>query len=218
MNQPVKSAGEIALKLLAIGALNIAEKEPFHLPSTLRSPMYCDNRLTLAYPPLLEELIDAFEDKIAKFKLQPEVIVGVATAGIPIATLLAHRLALPMTYARPQAKDHGMKRQIEGKVTAGQRAIVVEDLVHTGGSSLNVVDAVRHAYERPPEAVLCIFTYGVPGVNKRFSALGSPLIPLTDLDSLLEAAEKNSLLSTHQVESLRSYRADPWTWTAKMYT
>ena len=147
---------------------------------------------------------------------QPDVIVGVATAGIPHAALLAQHLRMPMAYVRSKAKGYGLQRQIEGKLATGQRTIIIEDLVFTGSSSLHVVDVVRRATGRKPEAVLCIFTYGVPGVSRKFMTAGTPVEALCNLDSLLEVARDQSVLSPQQVEALKSFQQDPWTWSKKV--
>ena len=206
---------QIALELLRIKAVSFAASEPFVFASGMRSPMYCDNRLTLGYPPVREMIADAFEQQVRLLETMPDAVAGVATAGIAHAAWLAQRLNLPLAYVRPKAKGYGRNRQIEGRLESGQRTIVLEDLVTTGNSSLHAVTAVQEATGRVPESVMCIFTYDRPGVREKFTEKGVPLVAICDLGVLLHVAQAESLLSAEELSALRSFQQDPVAWSSR---
>ncbi len=205
-------ARETAAHLLAIGAVTLSPEAPFTWASGLRAPIYCDNRLTMAYPPVRRALSEGFAEILRGHDLSPEVIVGTATAGIPHAAWLAQRLDLPMAYVRAAAKAHGRGNQIEGLVEPGRRVAVVEDLVSTGGSSLAVVEVLQAAGAEV-EAMLAIFTYGLPGSAARFAEAGVPLYTLTHFEALLAVAEARQHVSPDAVASLRAWQRDPAAWS-----
>ena len=209
---PAVRARHLAEELLGIGAVVLAPDDPFRWASGLHAPIYCDNRLTLGYPRLRRALTDGFAALLRRHALAPDVVVGTATAGIPHAAWLADRLDLPMAYVRSKAKAHGRQNQIEGRLAEGQRVVVVEDLVSTGGSSLAAVEAVRAAGVEVL-AVVAIFTYGLPGTAEQFAEAGVPLFTLTNFGALLEAAAAHEALSAEALDSLRAWQRAPAAWS-----
>lgn len=213
MADPTALARAVASHLLSIGAVTLAPDDPFTWASGLRAPIYCDNRLTMSYPTVRQALTRGFMARLHEHGLRPEAIVGTATAGIPHAAWLADRLDLPMAYVRSAPKGHGRGNRIEGRVEAGHRVVVVEDLISTGGSSLSVVEALREAGVEV-EALLAIFSYGLPGTAERFAEAGVPLYTLTDFDALVATAEDEGRLPPASAESLRAWRRAPEAWSA----
>ena len=202
---------QIAADLLEIGAVTLRPGDPFTWASGLRSPIYCDNRLTLAYPSARARITAGFQELVGRGGYRPEAVAGVATAGIPQATLLADRLGLPLAYVRSSAKGHGKENRIEGRVQPGRRVIVIEDLISTGGSSAEAVEALR-AVGAEPVGVLAIFSYGFEQVAERFAAAGVRFATLTNFATLLRVAERIGALDADAVESLRRWQRDPEAW------
>ena len=202
----------IATDLLDCEAVAWSPDKPFTWASGLRAPLYCDNRRTLSYPETRRLITDGFEALVARHALAPDVIAGTATAGIPQAAWLADRLALPMAYVRSKPKEHGQKNSVEGVVERGQRVVLVEDLVSTGGSSINAAQAVQEEAGADVVAVLAIFSYGLDRARAAFSDVGLPLYTLTDLAVLLEVARKQDRLSDEALATLQSWRQDPKAW------
>ncbi|HLQ84197.1 MAG TPA: orotate phosphoribosyltransferase [Pseudogracilibacillus sp.] len=196
---------DIARDLLSIKAVQIKTDSYFTWTSGIKSPIYCDNRLTMSYPKVRNRIIDGFINKIKTFKKQPDVIAGCATAGIPHAAWIAERLNLPMVYVRSSPKGHGKGNQIEGLVKKGQKILVVEDLISTGGSSLDVVNVLK---EEGAEiiGVIAIFTYGLNKTIRRFEKEGVPLITLTGFDYLVEALVEDEEITKTDQETLLSWR------------
>lgn len=207
---PASVAATVAEGLLRIGAVALRPSDPFTWASGRLSPIYCDNRLTLAHPELRSTLAEALAERARA--LSPDVLAGTATAGIPHAALAADRLGLPMAYVRSAPKGHGKGNQIEGRIESGQRVVVIEDLISTGGSSLAAVEAVQRAGAEVP-AVLALFTYGLDEAAARFAAAGVALEVLCDLGTLLQVAEHTGALDAEAVASLRGWRADPAAWS-----
>ena len=207
------SAASIARDLLEIGAVALRPADPFTWASGRKSPVYTDNRLTLAYPAVRARIAAAFASVVEENGLHPGVIAGTATAGIPHATLLAERLGLPLAYIRSSAKAHGKGNQIEGRIAAGQRVVIVEDLVSTGGSALAAAEAVREAGAEPV-AVVAVFTYGLAAADEAFQAAGVPLHVLTSFDQLAETAAATGALPADDLAVLRAWREDPAAWSA----
>ncbi len=205
-------ARQVAAALLTIGAVSFAPKRPFIWASGLRAPIYCDNRLLISYPHLRRTITDGFRQIIEFWELEPEVIAGTATAGIPHAAWLADRLELPMVYVRARPKAHGQGRQIEGRLEPGQRVVLIEDLISTGSSSLAAAEALMAADARV-EAVLAIFTYGLPEAEMRFARTGIPLHTLTNLSVLLEVAREHGLLDAYAAAVLEEWQTDPYGWS-----
>ncbi len=204
------TAGDVARALLRIGAVALRPDDPFTWASGRRAPVYTDNRLALAHPDVRTALADAFVD--AARPLAPDAIAGTATAGIPLATLVADRLGLPLSYVRAKAKEHGRGNRIEGRVEAGQRVVVVEDLVSTGGSVLSAAQALREA-GAVPVAALAVFSYGLAGVADTFAAAGLPLVVLTDVQTLAAVARDEGGLAADALATLDAWRADPRAWS-----
>ncbi len=185
--------------------------EPFTWASGWKSPIYCDNRLTMADPALRARLTEGFAAALAERGLVPDTIAGTATAGIPHAAWLAHRMRLPMVYVRSKAKEHGKGNQIEGRLNENARVVLVEDTVSTGGSALDAVEALRAAGAEVL-AVVAIFAYRFPQAEAAFSEAGVPLLALTDYDSLIAEAQATGLVSAADLAALRAWRADPAGW------
>ncbi len=197
---------------MRIGAVRLQPREPFEWSSGLRAPIYCDNRLTLAHPEIRAMIASGFQAHLKSEGLRPEIIAGTATAGIPHAALLAERMNAPLAYVRPEAKGHGHGKQIEGKVEAGRRVVLVEDLVSTGGSSLAAVEALRGAGAEVL-TVLAIFSYGLDAAVEAFRKSDVPLHTLTSLGELLEAARGS--LSEQDMRAVKEWRSDPQAWSAR---
>lgn len=208
------SRERIARDLLNIGAVSFAREDPFTWASGLLSPVYCDNRMTLGYPEVRHRIRDAFAATIRNHALKPEVVAGTSTAGIPHAAWLAEALNLPMVYVRAKAKGHGKGSQIEGPIRPEQNVVVIEDLVSTGGSSINVVEALRSAGARVL-AVCSIFSYDLSMAIEAFEAAGIPLYTLTDFQHLMQVAERSGALDVEGAASVVDWRRDPWSWTER---
>ncbi|MEX1055576.1 MAG: orotate phosphoribosyltransferase [Rhodothermales bacterium] len=205
-------ARRIAEDLLEIGAVTFAVDRPFVWASGLRSPIYCDNRLTISYPHVRRRIRDGFLTEIRSAGFQTEVIIGTATAGIPHAAWLAEALDLPMAYVRSKPKEYGRRSQIEGCVAQGARAIIIEDLISTGGSSKAVVETVRSAGILV-DAVAAIFSYELPESRIAFEEAGIPLVTLTSFDVLLEVALERNILEGAAAASIDEWKKDPRAWS-----
>ncbi|ANB57667.1 orotate phosphoribosyltransferase [Anoxybacillus sp. B7M1] len=202
---------EIATHLLQIGAVSLQPNEPFIWSSGLKSPIYCDNRLTLAYPHVRSIIADGLAQLIRAHFPDVEVIAGTATAGIPHAAWTSERLGLPMCYVRSQAKAHGRGKQIEGKVERRQKVVVVEDLISTGGSSLTAVGALKEA-GCDVLGVVAIFTYGLEKGKQAFMESDVQVHTLTDYDSLIETAVELGVVDEQDLATLRDWRKQPEAW------
>ncbi|HLE57874.1 MAG TPA: orotate phosphoribosyltransferase [Rhodothermia bacterium] len=207
-------AEELARSLVGIGAVSFSPAKPFTWASGLLSPMYCDNRRTLAYPDVRALIERSFEELLANLGLQPEAIIGVATGAIPHAAVLAERLGLPFGYVRASAKQHGKQNQIEGFSRQGSRIVVVEDLVSTGGSSISAAMAAAGAGMQV-EAVVAIFSYGFPVAKEAFEREGIPLHAIVDLHDLMAAAEASGTLDAADRSTLYEWLVDPVAWSER---
>ncbi len=212
MNQDTQTiARQVAASLLEIGAIRLRPTDPFTWSSGWKSPIYCDNRLALSYPVVRTYIKNALAARIRAEFPGVQAIVGVATAGIPQGALVADVLELPFLYVRSKPKEHGMGNMIEGKVEAGQKVVVIEDLISTGGSSLKVVDALREVGAEVL-GMAAIFTYGFAAADQNFQDKQVPLLTLSDYTHLLSVAvEKNSISETDKT-SLSAWRQSPDTW------
>jgi orotate phosphoribosyltransferase len=206
-------ARQLARDLLRIDAVLLAPDEPFTWSSGLQAPIYCDNRLTMGYPAIRRAIRDGFAAVMEEEGLAADVIVGTATAGIPHAAWLADHLDRPMAYVRSSAKGHGRQNQIEGRVAAGQSTVIIEDLVSTGRSALDAVDAVQAA-GATVEAVLAIFTYELDATAERFDAAGVPLFTLTGYRTLLSVVADQDAFAPDALQALQDWRHDPERWSA----
>ena len=207
------AARALAADLLDIEAVLLRPEAPFTWSSGMQSPIYCDNRLTMAHPRIRRAIRDGFAACIEAHGLSFDVIAGTATAGIPHAAWLAERLGAPMAYIRSSAKGHGRENQIEGRIAAGQQVLVIEDLVSTGGSALDAAAAVRAAGAEVP-AVLAIFSYGLGAAAEAFAEAHVPLHTLTDFPTLLQVAVARGALSEDELSTLQNWRRDPEGWPA----
>ena len=201
----------IARLLLSVQAVRLQPDNPFTWSSGWKSPIYCDNRVTLAYPDVRTLIKNALADVIRQRFPSAAVIAGVATAGIPQGALVADMLGLPYCYVRPEPKTHGMGKQIEGHLESGQRVVVIEDLISTGGSSLKVVDALRAAGAEVL-GMAAIFTYGFAIADQNFQDRDVPLVCLSNYDALLAEAQTLDYISADALTSLAAWRQNPEQW------
>ena len=199
--------------LLQINAIKLQPQNPFTWASGWKSPIYCDNRITLSYPQIRNYLRENIANQIEQLYGKPDVIAGVATGAIGIGMLVADFLNLPFIYIRPEAKKHGRQNQIEGKLEPGQSVVVVEDLISTGKSSLMAVDALKAA-EANVKGMLAIFTYGFDISKSNFEEYGIDLYTLSDYDHLLEQASDTQYISEKEHLTLQTWRLSPDTWQA----
>lgn len=199
---------QVASYLLKIGAVALRPQEPFTWTSGIKSPIYCDNRLTMAFPEVRGYIADAFAQLIISQYPDADVIAGTATAGIPHAAWVADKLNLPMAYIRDKAKGHGKQNQIEGRITPGQKVVVIEDLISTGGSSIKAAQAVQEAGGEVL-AVLAIFSYELDRAVDAFAAAEMPLQTLSNYSTLIDVALAQGKIAATDVELLRSWRKDP---------
>ncbi len=198
----------IARHLLSIGAVFLRPDEPFVWASGIKSPIYCDNRLILTAPEARNEVEQAIADTVRREYPEAQVLMGTATAGIAHAAIAAHLLGLPMGYVRSGSKDHGRKNQIEGKLTSGERVVVIEDLISTGGSVLDTVAALRAAGAEVL-GVISIFTYGMAKGRQRLAEAGVKCVSLTDLDTIAQVGVQQGYITQGDVARLLAFRDDP---------
>ncbi len=199
---------EIAKSLLSIKAVIFRPDEPFTWASGIHSPIYCDNRLTLTSPDVRTKIEKGLCDVIREQYPEAEVLMGTSTAGIPHAAIVAHMLNMPMGYVRSGAKDHGRKNQIEGRLEKGQKVVVVEDLISTGGSVLEVVDVLREAGAEVL-GIASIFTYGMKKGLERLEAANVRNVSLTDFDAMCDAAAEEGYIRSEDIARLRRFRDNP---------
>jgi len=202
----------IAELLLDIGAVTVSPRQPFTWASGLKAPLYCDNRLLISDVAARQAVVEGFLAMIRDAGWQPDLIAGTATAGIPHAAWLAHALSLPMVYIRGAQKKHGKQNRIEGRVAAGSSAVVIEDLISTGGS---VISAAKALTERGVHilGIGAVFQYGMARSRASFADAGYPYATLTDLDTLLRVALERELLSKDEIVSVQTWREDPKAWS-----
>jgi len=205
---------EIALDLLSIKAVFLRPDEPFTWASGIKSPIYCDNRLILTSPDIRTRVETAIADTVKTVYPDCEVLMGTSTAGIAHAAIAAHLLGLPMGYVRGGAKDHGRGNKIEGKLEPGQKVVVVEDLISTAGSVIDVVEALREA-DAVVLGIVSIFTYGMQKGLDKLAAAKVENTSLTDFDTLVEVAAQNGYIEPGDVASLIAFRDNPEQWAIK---
>ncbi len=198
-------AFQTAGHLLEIKAVKLSPRDLFTWASGIKSPIYCDNRVTLSYPGIRKFIKEKFVEAIRSITGIPDLIAGVATGGIAQGALVAQELDLPFAYVRTSKKDHGLTNLIEGKVEVGQRVVVIEDLVSTGNSSLEVVNALKVA-GCIVEGMIAIFTYNLPASEKGFKEAQTPLITLTDYDVLIEKALEINYISQEDLQILKEFK------------
>ena len=198
----------IAKDLLKIGAVFFRPDEPFTWASGIKSPVYCDNRLTLTAPEVRNDVENGLAALIKEYYPETEVLMGTSTAGIAHAAITAHLMDLPMGYVRSGAKDHGRQNQIEGRLEAGQKVVVVEDLISTGGSVLEVVNVLREAGAEVL-GVVSIFTYGMKKGLERMAAANVINHSLTDFDTIAAVAAEEGYIRPEDVARLLKFRDNP---------
>lgn len=205
------TAKKTAELLLQIKAIKLSPQEPFTWASGWKSPIYCDNRITLSYPPvrnfLKEEIAKLVESKHGK----PDVIAGVATGAIAIGVLIAQELGVPFVYVRPEPKKHGRKNQIEGHIESGQNVVVIEDLISTGKSSLNAVKALKEVNANV-KGMIAIFSYGFDIATENFKNDNVALTTLSNYDYLLEQALDSKYITSEELRTLEDWRTEPSKW------
>jgi len=206
-------AKKIASSLLAIGAVHLRPDQPFTWTSGIKSPIYCDNRITMSYPAVRRQIAQAFAELIREKYPEAQVVAGTATAGIPHAAWVAELLELPMIYVRDKAKGHGRQNQIEGAMAAGQKVVVIEDLISTGGSSLKAAQAVQ-AEGGEVLGVVAIFSYQFPDAEALFADAGIPCTTISHYTALLEAAKEQGTITAEQETLLGEWRKAPKTFFA----
>ena len=206
-----KTAAKTAEYLLKIQAVKLNKKEPFTWASGWKSPIYCDNRKTLSYQEVRSFIKNASVEEIRKLYPNVDVIAGVATGAIANGVLVAQEMNLPFVYVRPDKKAHGMKKQVEGALKAGQKVVVIEDLISTGGSSLKAVDALRDAGAEVL-GMVAIFTYGFKVAEENFAKNNVKLSTLTDYNSMIEQALSSEYIVADDVDSLKEWRLAPDVW------
>ena len=199
---------KIARDLLSIGAVFFRPDEPFLWASGIKSPIYCDNRLTLTSPEVRNDVENGLAAMIREYYPNAEVLMGTSTAGIALAAITGHLLQLPMGYVRSGSKDHGRKNRIEGKLEPGEKVVVVEDLISTGGSVLDVVNALREAGAEVL-GIVSIFTYGMKNGLERLAAASVENHSLTDFDCVARVAAAEGYIRPEDVERLLRFRDNP---------
>ena len=199
---------KIANALLSIQAVIFRPDEPFTWASGIKSPVYCDNRLTLTAPEVRTQIEEGIAQVIRENYPEVEVLMGTSTAGIAHAAIVGHLMGLPMGYVRGSAKDHGRNNRIEGKLLPGQKVVVVEDLISTGGSCIEVVDALREAGAEVL-GIASIFTYGMQKSVDRLAAANVKNVSLTDFDTIVEVAAADGYIAAEDKERLIAFRNNP---------
>ena len=199
---------KIAKRLLEIKAVFLSPEEPFTWASGIKSPIYCDNRLTLSYPEIRTEIETAIAETVKVKYPEAEALAGTSTAGIPHAAIAAHILGMPMAYVRASAKDHGRNNKIEGRLEKGTKVVVIEDLISTGGSVIDVVNALREA-EVEVLGIVSIFTYGLAKGIESLKEANVENTSLSNYDALVEVAVESGYIKESDVKKLQAFRANP---------
>lgn len=206
---------EIARLLLKVGAVTLRPSRPFVWASGIRAPIYCDNRLLLSHRKAREEVVRGFERLIRKGRIRYDLIAGVATAGLPHAAILADRLRKPLIYVRPDHKGHGKRNLIEGRVSRGTRALLIEDLVSTGASVLTAVRGLRAAGVAARHC-LAIFSYGLSESQRAFERAHCQLYTLTNLETLLTVAVREGWITEEEKAVVARFSQDPRGWSRRV--
>lgn len=208
-------AKEIANILLDVRAITLSPSKPYRFVSGIFSPIYCDNRLLMSYPEKRKKIIDYFVEVIRERNLDFDVVAGIASSGIPHAAWIAERLGKPMIYIRKKTKEHGKENLIEGKLEKGQKVVIVEDLISTGSSSVNGVEAVRDQ-GGIVENCLAIFTYEMEKAKENFRNAKCELIPLSDFTTLIEVASERNYIKPEERLKTLEWNKDPQNWGKNM--
>ena len=199
---------QIAKDLLKIKAVFFRPEEPFTWASGIKSPVYCDNRLTLTAPEVRNDVENGLAEVVRRFYPEVEVLMGTSTAGIAHAAIVGHIMGLPMGYVRSGSTDPGRQNRIEGRLEAGQKVVVIEDLISTGGSCIDVVEALREAGAEVL-GVASIFTYGMQKGLDRMAAANVKNISLTDFDTIAQVAAEENYIKAEDIDRLLKFRANP---------
>lgn len=207
---------EIAQILLDIGAVKVKTNPPFRWTSGLLSPVYCDNRMLISYVDARKKVVEGFKKIIEEKNLKLDVIGGTATAAIPWAAFLAYDLGLPMIYIRPEKKEHGAGKQIEGSLKPGQDVLIVEDLISTGGSSINSAQAVQKEGQCRVKNVLAIVTWELVKAEEEFKKAGLELATLTNFTNLIGLAVEKGYIKEEEHQKVLEFKKDPPSWGNKM--
>ncbi len=211
-----KIAKKTAEALLEINAIKLQPNSPFTWASGWKSPIYCDNRITLSFPKVRGYLKKQLAKQIIEAYGKPDVIAGVATGAIAIGALVAEELEIPFVYVRPEAKKHGRKNQIEGSLESNKKVVVVEDLISTGGSSLKAVDALKE-HGVNVMGMIALFTYGFEVATNNFEKANVKLLTLSNYENLIEQAADTNYVSKDEIETLKEWRNNPSEWSGIAY-
>lgn len=206
-----EQALKVAELLLKTKAVRLQPNKPFTWASGWKSPIYCDNRVTLSFPEVRTHIRQAYAQLILDAYGKPDVIAGVATGGIAQGALVAQELGLPFIYVRSAAKGHGMENLIEGAYEKGQKVVVIEDLISTGGSSLKAVEALRQG-GLVVKGLVATFTYGFSQAEEGFQAANCPFETITDYATLIDVAVKTNYINDGDLSTLHEWRVNPSTW------
>lgn len=209
-----QTAKQTAELLLQINAIKLQPNDPFTWASGWKSPIYCDNRIILSYPPIRNHVRSAIAKHIENTFGKPDVIAGVATGAIGMGILVAEYLGLPFVYVRPEAKGHGRKNQIEGHIESGQTVVVIEDLISTGKSSLNAIKALKKA-KLKIKGMVAIFSYGFEEAKANFENEKVTLYTLSNYENLLDQALKTKYINSKEKVVLEQWNANPSEWSKK---
>jgi len=211
MSLELTTSSKIANYLLQIKAIKLDTEKPFQWSSGIYSPIYCDNRIVLSFPKIRKLVCDCFVEIIKKKYTDTELVAGVATGGIGMGMLIAEKLDLPFVYVRPQAKKHGRKNQIEGLIKKNIKAIVIEDLISTGKSSLNAVDALKKEKVNVI-GLISLFSYELEDAKKNISKSGLNYCSLSNFSDLIKIALSTNYINTKQKEEIFKWRLNPQKW------
>lgn len=211
MSLELTTSSKIANYLLQIKAIKLETEKPFQWSSGIYSPIYCDNRIVLSFPKIRKLVCDCFVEIIKKKYNDTELVAGVATGGIGMGMLIAEKLDLPFVYVRPQAKKHGRKNQIEGLIKKNIKAIVIEDLISTGKSSLNAVDALKKEKVNVI-GLISLFSYELEDAKKNISKSGLNYCSLSNFSDLIKIALSTNYINTKQKEEIFKWRLNPQKW------
>ncbi len=211
MEKSIENAKKTANHLLQIKAIKLAPSNPFTWASGMKSPIYCDNRKTLSFPEVRNDIRDAFVDLVQEKYADADVIAGVATGAIALGVLVAQALNKPFVYVRSGAKSHGLTNTVEGHLEAGQKVVVIEDLISTGGSSLKAVEALRECGAEVM-GLVAIFTYGFDKATQNFAAANCECSTLSNYETMLEIAVESNYITNEDVAILQNWRKNPDSW------
>jgi orotate phosphoribosyltransferase len=206
---------EISRILLDSGAINLSPEKPYRYASGILSPIYCDNRILISLPEMRKRIIGAFMEVIKKNSISFDIIAGTATAGIPHAAWLSDRYDVPMIYIRQKGKEHGKKNVIEGRLERNRKVLVIEDLISTGGSSVNAVKAVKASGAAAPYC-LSIFTYEMRKAKNAFKEVKCKPLSLTNFSNLVSTACEDGHISENEMKTVLDWNKDPQNWGRKM--